>query len=167
MKILAVVCVLVAAAAVACGGGDSSSGGGGGGGGSTDGGGRPVSSGREDGNNCIFTNELAEHDGDSVMLCGVVEEGVFNAEQKRNTTLFMDGPQGSETARVVLEGAIRSSFLTPPEERFGASGTMICAQGKVSIVDGVPRVFVNNMQNIVFLEELVVTGDFCNGAGTN
>jgi hypothetical protein len=44
---------------------------------------------------------------------------------------------------------------------------MICAQGKVSIVDGVPRVFVNNMQNIVFLEELVVTGDFCNGAGTN
>jgi hypothetical protein len=165
MRILVVVCALLAVAAVACGGSSGS--------GSdvqtsanSGGGGRPVSSGRE-GNNCIFTNELAEHDGDSVMLCGVVEEGVYNAEQKRNTTLFMDGPQGSETARVVLEGAIRSGFLTPPEERFGASGTMICAQGKVSIVDGIPRVFVNNMQNIVFLKELVVTGDFCNGAGTN
>jgi hypothetical protein len=44
---------------------------------------------------------------------------------------------------------------------------MICVQGKVSIVDGIPQVFVNNMQNIVFLDELVVTGKSCNGAGTN
>jgi hypothetical protein len=31
----------------------------------------------------------------------------------------------------------------------------------------VPEVFVNNAQSIVFLDELTVSGDHCNGAGTN
>lgn len=165
MRLLVVVLAFLGLAAMACGGGGDS--GGGGGSSSGDGGSSGGPAARNDGNNCVFTSELAGFDGDTVMLCGTVAEGLFNPEQKRNTVLYFDGPRGSESARVVMEGAIRASFLTPPEERFGAPGTMVCAQGKVSIVDGIPQVFVNNAQNIVFLEELVVSGRSCNGAGTN
>jgi hypothetical protein len=164
MRLLVVALAILGIAAVACGGGDS--GGGSSGGGSTANNGGSAAP-REGGNNCVFTSELASFEDQVVILCGTVGEGLYNPEQKRNSVLYFDGPRGSETARAVLEGAIRASFLTPPEERFGQPGTMICVQGKVSIVDGIPQVFVNNMQNIVFLDELVVTGRSCNGAGTN
>ena len=166
MRFLVVVLAILGVAAVACGGGGDSNGGNSGSSSST-GGGSGSTTARNDGNNCVFTSELAQFDGKTAMLCGTVAEGLFNPEQKRNTVLYFDGPRGSESARIVLEGAIRASFLTPPEERFGQPGTLICGEGKVSIVDGVPQVFVNNAQNIVFLKELVVTGNHCNGAGTN
>jgi hypothetical protein len=165
MRLLVVVMAVLAVAAVACGGGSSD--GGSSSGSSSGGGGSSSASESTNGNHCVFTTDLASHNGETVIACGTVAQGLFNPEQKRNSVLYFDGPRGSETARVVLEGAIRASFLTPPEERFGAPGTMICAQGKVSIVDGIPQVFVNNAQNIVFLKELVVTGKACAGAGTN
>lgn len=166
MRLLVVALAILGVATMACGGGGDSGGGGGSSGGNTANNGGSAAP-REGGNNCVFTSELASFDGEVVILCGTVAEGLYNPEQKRNSVLYFDGPRGSETARVVLEGAIRASFLTPPEERFGQPGTKICAQGKVSIVDGIPQVFVNNMQNIVFLDELVVTGKACSGAGTN
>lgn len=164
MRLLVVALAILGIAAVACGGGDS---GGGSGSSSNTANNGGSAAPREGGNNCVFTSELASFDGKIVILCGTVAEGLYNPEQKRNSVLYFDGPRGSETARAVLEGAIRASFLTPPEERFGQPGTLICVEGKVSIVDGIPQVFVNNMQNIVFLDELVVTGKSCNGAGTN
>jgi hypothetical protein len=164
MKLLVVALAILGVAAIACGGGGDSGGSSSGGSTANNGGSAAP---REGGNNCVFTTELASFDGQVVLLCGTVAQGLYNPEQKRNSVLYLDGPRGSETARVLMEGAIRASFLTPPEERFGQPGTMICAQGKVSIVDGVPQVFVNNAQNIVFLKELVVTGKACSGAGTN
>jgi hypothetical protein len=161
MRLLVVVLATLGILAVACGGGDSD--GGGGGGGSSDVG--PEA--RADGNNCYFVDEIAAFDGDEVLLCAEVAAGQYFPEDKRNTVLYIGAAPPGEIARVVLEGAIRSSFLTAPEERFGEAGTLICAEGEVSIEDGVPEVFVNNAQSIVFLDELTVSGDHCNGAGTN
>jgi hypothetical protein len=173
MRLLVVALAILGVAAVACGGGGDSGGGGslGGGGGSSgndtasNGGGNAAA--REGGNHCVFVDELASFDGDEVLLCAEVASAEYFPDQKRNTIIYFGAPPPGEIARVLLEGATRSAFLTPPEERFGEAGTLICAQGEVSIVDGVPQVFVNNMQEIVFLEELVVTGNSCTGAGTN
>jgi len=164
MRVLVVVLAVLAVGAVACGGGSS---GGGGSSSSSSGGSSSSASDSGDGNRCVFTTDLASHDGDMVLLCGQVAASEYLPDQKRNTVLYFDAPPPGETAKAVLEGAIRASFLTKPEERFGA-GKLVCAEGKVSIVDGVPQVFVNNAQNIVFLDDLVVTGsNHCNGAGTN
>jgi hypothetical protein len=164
MKFMVVVLAILVSAAVACGGGSSD---GGGGSSSDGGGGGSTVSGDDDGNHCTFVDELASHDGDEVLFCGEVASGEYLPDQKRNTVLYIGAPPPGEIARVVLEGAIRASFLTPPEERFGEAGTLICAEGDVSIEDGVPQVFVNNAQEIVFLDELMVTGVSCTGAGTN
>ena len=163
MRLLVVALAILGIAAVACGGGDSD----GGGGSSSNGGGGGDPAPRADGNNCVMLDELASFEGDVVLFCGEVASAAYFPDQKRNTVIYIGAPPPGEIARVVLEGAIRSSFLTPPEERFGEAGTLICAEGKVSIVDGVPQVFVNNMQYIVFLDDLVVSGRSCNGAGTN
>jgi hypothetical protein len=165
MRLLVVVLAILGVAAVACGGGGGDSGGGGGGSSSSSDGGS--SSAASDGNHCTLLDQLASHDGDTVLLCAEVASGEYLPDQKRNTVLYIGAPPPGQLATVVLEGAIRSSFLTAPEERFGQPGTLICAEGKVSTVDGVPQVFVNNAQNIVFLDELTVSGDHCNGAGTN
>lgn len=166
MRLLVVALAILGVAAMACGGGGDSGGGGGSSGGntaSTGGGAAP----REGGNNCVFVDELASFDGDEVLLCAEVASAEYFPDQKRATIIYFGAPPPGEIARVFLEGATRSAFLTPPEERFGQPGTLVCAQGEVSIVDGVPQVFVNNMQEIVFLKELVVTGNSCTGAGTN
>jgi hypothetical protein len=167
MRILVVALAILGIAAVACGGGSSDDDGGGGGSSSSGGGGGSSASSSTDGNHCTFIDALASEDGNEVLFCGEVAAGQYFPDQKRNTVLYIGAPSPGEIARIVLEGAIRSSFLTPPEERFGQAGTLICAQGEVSIVDGVPQVFVNNAQEIVFLEEMVVTGRSCTGAGTN
>ena len=175
MRILVVLMAVLAVAAVACGGGSGSSGGGGGpssgggGGGpsSGGGGGGAGASNDGDGNNCTLVSELAEHEGEAVLFCTEIAGGKYFPEDKRNTVLYVGAEPPGEIARVVLEGAIRASFLTLPEERFGQPGTLICAWGSVSVVDGIPQVFVDNAQEIVFLEELTVTSRSCNGAGTN
>jgi hypothetical protein len=150
---------------MACGGGSAS---GGGGGGSSQGGGSgDFATGGREGNNCVFAEELTEFDGNEVLLCTEVAAGEYFPDQRRNTVLYVGATPPNETARIVLEGAIRASFLTAPEERFGTPGTKVCAQGEVSIVEGKPQLFVNNAQEIVFLEELVVSGVSCTGAGTN
>ncbi|HEU0073547.1 MAG TPA: hypothetical protein VFS30_06005 [Dehalococcoidia bacterium] len=173
MRLLVVVLAILGIAAVACGGssngGSSGASSGGSSGGSGGVGGRsglPFLP-QRDGNNCVFAEELAEHDGDEVLLCAEVAAGEYLPEQKRNTVLYIGAPAPGHIASILLEGAIRSAFLTLPEERFGQPGTLVCAQGEISIVDGVPQVFVNNMQEIVFLKELVVSGKSCTGAGTN
>lgn len=160
MRILVVVFATIVVVIGACGGGGGSSSTAGGSGGSSSNGAD------DDGNNCVLTSEVAEYDGERVILCGTVAATEYLPDQKRNTVLYMDAPPPGHSVTVVLEGAIRASFASPPEERFGP-GETICADGDVSIVDGVPQVFVNNAQNIVFLEELVVTGVACTGAGTN
>lgn len=167
MRLLVVVLAILGVAAVACGGGGDSGGGGGGGSSSSSSNSGSSSAPSGDGNHCTLLDQLASHDGDRVLLCAEVASGEYLPDQKRNTVLYIGAPPPGQLATVVLEGAIRSSFLTAPEERFGQAGTLICAEGKVSSVNGVPQVFVNNAQNIVFLKELVVTGDHCNGAGTN
>ena len=166
MRLLVVVLAILCFAAVACGGGGDSGGGGSSSGGGGGGGSSNVAE-DDDGNHCTLVDELASHDGDRVLFCAEVAAGEYFPDQKRNTVLYIGSAPPGEIARVVLEGAIRSSFLTFPEERFGQAGTLICAEGEVSVVDSVPQVFVNNAQNIVFLDELTVTSNSCNGAGTN
>jgi hypothetical protein len=170
MRILVGVLAVVALAGMACGGGSS----GGSSGGGSSGGSQPSSRGSgstflpaRDGNNCTFAEELAEHDGEEVLFCAEIAGAQYFPEQKRNTVFYIGSPSPSQIATILLEGATRASFLTPPEERYGQPGTLICAQGEVSLVEGVPQVFVNNAQEIVFLEDLVVTGKSCTGAGTS
>jgi len=165
MRVLGIVLVVVAIAAIGCGGGSSNGGGGGSSGGQGGRTGLPFLPERE-GNNCIFPEELAEHEGDEVLLCAELAGAEYFPDQKRNTVLYIGAAAPAHTASILIEGATRSAFPEPPEERFGQPGTLVCAQGEVSLVDGVPQVFVNNQQELVFLEEAVVTGNSCTGAGT-
>lgn len=87
----------------------------------------------------LAPEEAARHVGERARVCGdVAATNYARRVQGRPTFLNLDRPYPDQPFDVVIWGRYRGNFARPPELRYRE--TRICASGRISEHEGVPRI---------------------------
>ncbi len=104
-------------------------------------------SGMASGQTNIKLDEISEHTGDSVTVCGLVADLRYFENAKNQPTLLNIGaafPDNKLTA--VIWGDVRKEFKQPVDD---FKGKQVCITGKITIFKDKPQIVIEKLEQIV------------------
>jgi len=98
--------------------------------------------GLSNGQTTIKLEEISQHIGDSVIVCGKVEDIRYFETSKNQPTLLNIGAKfPNQLLTVVIWGNVRAEFKYKPEEM---QGKQVCVTGRITLYKEKPQIIIEN-----------------------
>jgi DNA/RNA endonuclease YhcR with UshA esterase domain len=94
------------------------------------------------GQTTIKLEEISQHIGDSVIVCGKVEDIRYFETSKNQPTLLNIGDKfPKQLLTVVIWGNVRAEFKNKPEEM---QDKQVCVTGRITLYKEKPQIIIDN-----------------------
>ena len=96
----------------------------------------------------IKTEDVKQHIGDSVKICGRIYGGKYMSNVKGQPTLLdMGGSYPNAAITVVIWNDIRTQFDKAPEELY--KDVQVCLTGKIELYKGRPQIVLRSKNQVL------------------
>lgn len=95
----------------------------------------------------IKLEDVSKHIGDSVIVCGKVDDmRYFESSKNSPTFLNIGGKYPNQLLTVVIWGDVRKQFKTSPDE---LKGKQVCLTGRIILYKDRPEIIIGQPEQLV------------------